>query len=156
MKTYSVKAGEIERRWYVVDAQGKLLEVGEWIELSHDITKGKRPDTQIKMHPMLYDALVALRALDKTTPFLCYAPFGGSMSVNNVTVYLHQLYDRVGFEGCSSHSGRRTFITTLARTANEHKCSIKDVQLLARHSSMRSTERYIEPSIRIHELALSI
>jgi large subunit ribosomal protein L13 len=25
MKTYSVKAGEIERRWYVVDAEGKVL-----------------------------------------------------------------------------------------------------------------------------------
>jgi large subunit ribosomal protein L13 len=25
MKTYSVKAGEIERRWYVVDARGKIL-----------------------------------------------------------------------------------------------------------------------------------
>jgi large subunit ribosomal protein L13 len=25
MKTYSVKAGEIERRWYVVDADGKIL-----------------------------------------------------------------------------------------------------------------------------------
>lgn len=25
MKTYAVKAGEIERRWYVVDAQGKTL-----------------------------------------------------------------------------------------------------------------------------------
>jgi large subunit ribosomal protein L13 len=25
MKTYSVKAGEIERRWHVVDAEGKIL-----------------------------------------------------------------------------------------------------------------------------------
>jgi large subunit ribosomal protein L13 len=25
MKTYSVKAGEIERRWFVVDAEGKIL-----------------------------------------------------------------------------------------------------------------------------------
>lgn len=25
MKTYSVKAGEIERKWYVVDARGKVL-----------------------------------------------------------------------------------------------------------------------------------
>jgi len=25
MKTYSVKAGEIERRWYVVDAEGQVL-----------------------------------------------------------------------------------------------------------------------------------
>jgi large subunit ribosomal protein L13 len=25
MKTYSVKAGEIERRWFVVDAEGKVL-----------------------------------------------------------------------------------------------------------------------------------
>ena len=25
MKTYSIKAGEIKRRWYVVDAQGKTL-----------------------------------------------------------------------------------------------------------------------------------
>ncbi|MBA4157994.1 MAG: uL13 family ribosomal protein, partial [Gemmatimonadetes bacterium] len=25
MKTYSVKAGEIERRWFVVDAEGQVL-----------------------------------------------------------------------------------------------------------------------------------
>ncbi len=25
MKTYSVKVGEIERRWYIVDAEGKIL-----------------------------------------------------------------------------------------------------------------------------------
>ncbi len=25
MKTYSVKAGEIDRRWYIVDAEGKIL-----------------------------------------------------------------------------------------------------------------------------------
>ena len=25
MKTYSVKAGEIERQWHVVDAEGKIL-----------------------------------------------------------------------------------------------------------------------------------
>ena len=155
-----LRACEIARlKWLdVSDAEGNILKAKEWIELGHDITKGKKPDTKVAMHPELVVALKQLRAVSSNTKHLMYAPQakGKVMSVSNVTVYLHSLYKRLGYVKCSSHTGRRTFITTLARICNEHKCSIKDVQELARHSDLRTTEKYIDPSVRILELASAI
>jgi integrase/recombinase XerD len=56
-------------------------------------------------------------------------------------------YQQMGFEGCSSHSGRRTFITNAARKIGSVGGSIKDVQMLARHSSLIMTQRYIESDV---------
>lgn len=155
-----LRACEIARlKWAdVTDAEGNILKPKAWIELGHDITKGKKPDTKVAMHPELADALIKLKAVSTNKKYLMYAPQakGGVMSVSNVTVYLFNLYKRFGFSKCSSHTGRRTFITTLARVCNEHKCSIKDVQSLARHSDLRTTEKYIDPSDRILELASAI
>lgn len=53
-------------------------------------------------------------------------------------------YQTIGFEGCSSHSGRRTFITNAARNISKFGGSLRDVQALARHSSLTMTQRYIE------------
>ena len=51
---------------------------------------------------------------------------------------------RLGLLGCSSHSGRRTFITNAARQISTVGGSIRDVQMLAGHSSLAVTQRYIE------------
>ena len=56
-------------------------------------------------------------------------------------------YKQMEFEGCSSHSGRRTFITNAARKISTVGGSIRDVQMLARHSSLLMTQRYIESDI---------
>ena len=56
-------------------------------------------------------------------------------------------YKRLGFSGCSSHSGRRTFITSAAKKISTVGGSIRDVQLLARHSSLQMTQRYIEADV---------
>lgn len=53
-------------------------------------------------------------------------------------------YEDLGLLGCSSHSGRRTFITNAARTISSVGGSLRDVQMLAGHSSLAVTQRYIE------------
>lgn len=53
-------------------------------------------------------------------------------------------YADLGLVGCSSHSGRRTFITNAARKIGSVGGSLKDVQELAGHRSLQVTQRYIE------------
>jgi integrase/recombinase XerD len=53
-------------------------------------------------------------------------------------------YRHLGFVGCSSHSGRRTFITNAARKISTVGGSLRDVQMLAGHTNLRTTQRYID------------
>lgn len=53
------------------------------------------------------------------------------------------LYKQVGLDDCSSHSGRRTFITNLS----EKGVSVRVIQELARHSDLSTTQRYIDISV---------
>ncbi len=68
------------------------------------------------------------------------------MSAASVALWFHRLYTRLGLAGCSSHSGRRTFITRAARKVSEVGGSLRDVQQLAGHSSLATTQRYVEGS----------
>jgi hypothetical protein len=50
-----------------------------------------------------------------------------------------------GLNGCSSHSGRRTFITRAARLVHKAGGSLRDVQLLARSPvHPETTQGYIK------------
>jgi integrase len=51
---------------------------------------------------------------------------------------------RVGFAGASSHSGRRTFVTRCAKNIIAAGVSLQDVQELDGHSSLATTQRYIQ------------
>ena len=65
------------------------------------------------------------------------------MTPCSIVNWFTNLYRQLGYEGCSSHSGCRTFITRSARLIFRAGGSLKDVQELAGHSSLTSTERYI-------------
>ena len=69
---------------------------------------------------------------------------GSHLKANSVVNWFVALFKELGFEGCSSHSGRRSFITVAARNVHRSGCSLRDVQLLAGHRSIETTERYID------------
>ncbi|QYE35228.1 site-specific integrase [Polymorphobacter sp. PAMC 29334] len=69
---------------------------------------------------------------------------GSHMTPRSIVNWFAKLYRELGFSGCSSHSGRRTFITQTARLLSKAGGSLRDVQELAGHRALTTTERYIE------------
>ena len=63
---------------------------------------------------------------------------------NSVQFLFREWFRTLGFAGASSHSGRRSFITRAARKISEVGGSLRDVQCLAGHSSIATTQRYID------------
>ena len=65
-------------------------------------------------------------------------------SLSFPTVVLVRRFLFPNLRGCSSHSGRRTFITNAARKISTVGGSLRDVQVLAGHKALSTTQRYIE------------
>ena len=77
-------------------------------------------------------------------------------SAQAVVNMFQRWYRRLGFVGCSSHSGRRTFITNAARKISTVGGSLKDVEELAGHANLRTTQRYIDanPDAQVRVVSL--
>ena len=61
-------------------------------------------------------------------------------NANTLTQHLHYIYKRAGLSQCSSHSGRRSFITNLASKG----VSVRVLASLAGHKSISTTQAYID------------
>jgi integrase/recombinase XerD len=70
--------------------------------------------------------------------------YGRHLRPRSIVNWFCTIYDELGLQGCSSHSGRRTFITRAARSVHKAGGSLKGVQELAGHSALTTIERYIE------------
>lgn len=66
----------------------------------------------------------------------------GYLRANSVRNELDRIYTAAGFDNCSSHTGRRSFITNLSKKGVETRV----IQQLARHASLQTTQRYIDTS----------
>jgi integrase/recombinase XerD len=99
---------------------------------------------RIPMHPELRAALAHLASADKRVGPVAVSERGNRMSAKVIVNLFARWYRGCGLEGCSSHSGRRTFITQAARLAHKAGGSLRDVQQLAGHRSLRTTQSYIE------------
>ena len=67
---------------------------------------------------------------------------GGAFTSQTIQQVFRHLYEQVRMDGASSHSGRRTMLTKLA----ERGVHARVIQQIARHSSLATTQRYIEVS----------
>jgi integrase len=124
----------------VVDPTG---DVGSVIEL-RDIAAKSGSGRLIPVHPDLRQVLAAYRRLSTGIGPVIRSERGGQMTPLSIVVWFNRAFRNVGLHGCSSHSGRRTFITRAARLVHKAGGSLRDVQLLAGHRSIQTTQRYID------------
>jgi integrase len=75
---------------------------------------------------------------------LFFSQRGEETSAQVIVNMFQEWFWKLGFVGCSSHSGRRTAITNWARKASLVGGSLRDVQAMSGHSSLQTTSRYIE------------
>jgi integrase len=137
-----LRAGEIANLTWdmVVDPIGAISTA---IELRDHAAK-KRSGRLIPLHKDLRNALANWRSVTLGTGPVALSERGGAMTPLSIVVWFARAYRAIGLEGCSSHSGRRTFITRAARLAHKAGGSLRDVQLLAGHRSIQTTQRYID------------
>ena len=137
-----LRAGEIANLTWdmVLDPIGDISSV---IEL-RDIAAKNGSGRLIPVHPDLRQALAAYRSLSTGSGPLIRSERGGPMTPLSIVVWFNRAFRNIGLHGCSSHSGRRTFITRAARLVHRVGGSLRDVQLLAGHRSIQTTQRYID------------
>jgi integrase/recombinase XerD len=156
----SVKAGLRAKEiagltwWMTNDSQG---EIGRVICLQDSASKGRSGRT-IPLSDEVRNALIEYRngVISFVGPHVICTERSLKTSPQAIVNLFQRWYRHLGFLGCSSHSGRRTFITNAARKISTVGGSLRDVQILAGHSNLRTTQGYIEANadaqVRIVEL----
>jgi integrase/recombinase XerD len=119
-------------------------QVGPILELPAAAAK-KGSGRRIPLHCELRLALHRLKATaERLDGPVIVSERGGRMTAKSIVNWFTLTYDTVGLTGCSSHSGRRTFITMAARLVHKAGGSLRDVQQLAGHRSLKTTQGYID------------
>ena len=93
-----------------------------------------------RLQQELADYITSRTWLDNTQPlFNTLRGPRRSFSANTLTQHFFWLYQRAGVRGASSHSGRKTFITSLASQG----ISVFVLASLAGHKSIATTQKYV-------------
>ena len=131
----------------VCNSDGK---VDTQINLTNQTSKGNSGRV-IPLHKSVRENLIELlerhkkyRAFNMNSSFVVRterSPFTTSQTIINM---FQKWYRTLGLIGCSSHSGRRTFITETSKKVSLVGGSLRDIQMMAGHSSLQTTQRYID------------
>jgi integrase/recombinase XerD len=130
----------------VTDANGEL---GDFINLTNVASKGKSGRI-IPINKQLKSKLIELYKHEKNyyrhdiNSRVIRTERTETTSPQAIVNMFYKWYSDLGLIGCSSHSGRRTFITNAAKKISTVGGSLRDVQFLAGHTSLQTTQRYIE------------
>jgi integrase/recombinase XerD len=118
-------------------------DIGDVLEVRDSIAK-KQSGRRIPLHPDLCKALARWHSERSTSGPIIVSSRGARMHPVSIVNWFAKAYRAIGLAGCSSHSGRRTFITRAARMVHKAGGSLRDVQLLAGHRSIQTTQSYID------------
>ena len=146
-----LRAKEISKlTWSMVcDSEGYI---SDSINLPNNASKGKYSGRIIPIHKDLKKLLTDLKQ-DNTSlsSHIITTERDKKMSAQAIVNFFYLLYKGLNMDGCSSHSGRRTFITQAAKMISQAGGTINDVRQLAGHSSLATTQRYIEYNTEAHK-----
>jgi len=131
----------------VLDSDG---EVSDYINITNSASKGKTGGRSIPINKQLKTKFIEFLDHQKVQMMFDVegrvittqrSPSTTSQAIVNM---FSRWYSDLNLIGCSSHSGRRTLITNCSRKISTVGGSLRDIQYLAGHSSLQTTQRYIE------------
>lgn len=150
-----MRVGEVASLKYsdVVDSSGAIKAE---IRLSAAQTKTKEARVVFVSDKLRKELEVYCRCYTPNNPnrklFYSQKEKSDGFSANTLTQFFHYLYKRVGIEGASSHSGRRTFITNLANKG----IGVRVLMSLAGHRSITTTQAYIDVNDEMKRRAVEL
>jgi integrase/recombinase XerD len=137
-----MRVGEIASLRYsdIVSSDGTIKNE---IHLTAEQTKGNEGRT-VFVNDRLRKELECYTSTHKPTNsnskfFYSQKSTSDGFTANTLTQYFHYLYKRVGIDGASSHSGRRSFATNIASRG----VGIRVLQKLLGHKNIQTTSVYI-------------
>lgn len=144
-----LRAKEIaELRWKEVCHSGGGID--ENINLTNKTSKGRsgriiplNKDVKNNLTELLEEH-TKFRSFDVNTSSVVRTERSLSTSSQSIVNMFQKWYSTLGLIGCSSHSGRRTFITETSKKISLVSGSLRDVQMMVGHSSLQTTQRYID------------
>ena len=148
-----MRVGEVAALRYsdVLAADGSILAE---IRLSAQQTKGDKARVVYVAEKLRKELLNYVRTYPQTDPTrpLFYTQKRDHFTANTLAQHFFWLYKAAGLNGASSHSGRRTFITTLANKG----VSVRLLQALAGHRSITTTQVYIDVNDAMKRAAVEL
>jgi integrase/recombinase XerD len=150
-----LRIGEVAcLRWS--DAMNLDGTVKDEIRLLPDMTKGRHARTvfvNIKLREELQAYAAQAKCVDRSYPFFAsQKSIRAGFNANSLAQTFALLYTGAGLEGASSHSGRRTFLTTLANKGT----AIHILKTLAGHRSISTTAAYLYSSPNLLKAAVEL
>ena len=116
------------------------------VRLLPDMTKGRHPRTvfiNVRLREELETYAAITRCMDRSYPlFASQKSVREGFSANSLAQTFALLYAGAGLAGASSHSGRRTFLTSLANKGT----AIHILKTLAGHRNITTTAAYLYSS----------
>jgi integrase/recombinase XerD len=134
---------------HTADVYGADGRVRDRITFRRAATKGKQETRSVPVSPELRELLTAYRS---DRPYLFPGRWGrGHICPESADSILRAAFKRLGIEGASTHSFRRTAITWM----HNERVPIKHIQSISGHKSLSALQRYIDVTEKDKEMAIA-